>query len=560
MGDLMDALQRATELERAQVDTTRKKMDELQALSVGTLQTMEDACRVLRETEVMVARKSAMELAQEQIILLTQRKQQEFDAHQYVRRVMLGVVRDLDPGMVRQRTIRELSEQLWIQCSEFWLSHALVAVAAWIRNDRTACENAVKACIRTDSGKGSLFFCLMNLRMERNKAADQWLRYYLCHQNPSFMEPESGILIQAYLGGLFGQDPNLQANVDAIVNSWEQELTQDDRTNQMILREYYRYLLFLPVEPRAPFATLGRVSVDATAIERQRDKFGRFSQMAAMIALLKEKEAAEDVDKLRRRSDRILDRLLHEKVPEEREIDARIADYERILKHHGNRERAQAEYIAEQIAAAPGFGETAETDASEEADRDVVNSRVERSYQIGTRMVRWALDEKEGVSPSVRRYAMHHTSSWLIEAAKSFYDNNEREVKRGLPHIRLRIGGWQGMTDGEDLEDLLEDMQQYFEKRRLQILVFNAPNLVALILLLLTLVLTFITPYMLAGSAAALLFLVFQILNGLRGFEPMVETSRQELTDAVHEAAAFYAEAEEEKQQLTILEEEVNEL
>jgi hypothetical protein len=387
--------------------------------------------------------------------------------------------------------------------------------------------------------------------MERNEAARQWLQYYFENLDPSAMEPESGILLQAYLGGLFGQDPVLQANVDAIVSGWRQELTHNGRTDETIRREYFNYILYLPREPRSSFEVLSRVSIDSDLVEHQREQFGKLERMAYLIASLKAEEAAEDADEQRKRSDRILDRLLHEKVPAEQEIDELISNYRRILKHRGDKSLAQAEYIMEQTGSGSGDEEENEYTSIKRADR--------RAYQVGIRMVRWALDEKGEVSSVVRRYAMRNTSFWLIEAAHEFYERNEKGIQL-LPRLRLQINGWQGMTDGEDIEELKESIQEYFGKRKMQIMIFNSTNIIALMLALFTLALTFVTPYSLAGTAAMLLFLVFRIVSGLQRFGPMVEASIQDLDDAVRENADFYAEARQEKQHLAFLEEEVNDL
>ena len=156
-------------------------------------------------------------LAMEQINRLSQQLQTEYSGHIDVRNTMLGVIRDMNPDLVRKKTVCALAEELWIKCPEYWLAHALIAVAAWINNEKETCRNAVKASIMADSNKSSLLYCLLLLRLDRMDAARSWFEYYLKQQNPLSMSPESSILLQAYLGGLFGRDDLLQQKVENVV-------------------------------------------------------------------------------------------------------------------------------------------------------------------------------------------------------------------------------------------------------------------------------------------------------------------------------------------------------
>lgn len=74
------------------------------------------------------------QIAHENILRIDQIIKEQFSNHIAIRRTVMGVVRDFDINLVRNSTIQELSEELWITSSRYWLSYALIAITAWVNN------------------------------------------------------------------------------------------------------------------------------------------------------------------------------------------------------------------------------------------------------------------------------------------------------------------------------------------------------------------------------------------------------------------------------------------
>ena len=72
------------------------------------------------------------QLAHENIIRIDQIIKEQFSNYETIRRTVMGVVRDFDINLVRNSTIQELSEELWLTSSRYWLSYALIAITAWV--------------------------------------------------------------------------------------------------------------------------------------------------------------------------------------------------------------------------------------------------------------------------------------------------------------------------------------------------------------------------------------------------------------------------------------------
>lgn len=111
------------------------------------------------------------QLAHENIIRIDQIIKEQFSNHETIRRTVMGVVRDFDINLVRNSTIQELSEELWITSSRYWLSYALIAITAWVNNYPDVAKSALGECGRKDAIKTTLFFCLLNLRFGRMETA-----------------------------------------------------------------------------------------------------------------------------------------------------------------------------------------------------------------------------------------------------------------------------------------------------------------------------------------------------------------------------------------------------
>ena len=128
------------------------------------------------------------QIAHENIIRLDQVIKEQFGNYEEIRKTIIGVVRDFDINLVRNDTIEELSEELWITSSRYWLSYALIAVTAWVNNYPEVARNALSESARKDAIKTSLFFCLLNLRFDRLETAKNWFKAYCRTLDPTMLQ------------------------------------------------------------------------------------------------------------------------------------------------------------------------------------------------------------------------------------------------------------------------------------------------------------------------------------------------------------------------------------
>ena len=206
---------------KAKVDVKIDSVNTSTASIKATTDKIYDSVSRFKENMVQNEEK---QLAHENILRIDQILKEQFGDHEAVRKTVMGVVVDFDINLVRNESIQELSEELWITSSRYWLSYALMAITAWINDYKEVANNALSECFRRDPVKASLFFCLFNLRFGRNDVAKKWFFEYLKTVDPTKVQQESAVLLQAYLNGLFGTDKELEHDVNNVIKGWISEL------------------------------------------------------------------------------------------------------------------------------------------------------------------------------------------------------------------------------------------------------------------------------------------------------------------------------------------------
>lgn len=168
----------------------------------------------------------ALQLAETRQGNLKQDLQIKFGYYAEVRRMATGIVQAVDTGVVSDDTLRYSTEEVMIKAPGYWLAPALVALAAWIRNDKAANEKALHESLKRDDYKTTLFFMLVMRRLVRNEASLKWLGRYFMHQNPHNLDREFIIILEAVTTGVF--PPAARKLMMINVKNWLDQLTQGD--------------------------------------------------------------------------------------------------------------------------------------------------------------------------------------------------------------------------------------------------------------------------------------------------------------------------------------------
>lgn len=130
--------------------------------------------------------------------------EREYGHYKQVRRSSIGTLQAFDIGNVTNRTVQQVSEELMIQTPRYWLAPALVALAAWSRDDQDLADKSVGAAFSRDPAKTGLFFALVLRRQGRAEAATRWLKHYLDSLDPRALTREFAAILEATAQDAFG--------------------------------------------------------------------------------------------------------------------------------------------------------------------------------------------------------------------------------------------------------------------------------------------------------------------------------------------------------------------
>lgn len=130
------------------------------------------------EIDKLYKRYKHVELANKKIRALNNKKYYDFNNYRTVRKIVQGIMDNLDLNMVSDRVIYKSVEKEHLKTPDFWLTCALISIMAWKNDDKALAERAIENAVKLDKKNTSIFLMIFNLRMERNTAAAKWFMQY----------------------------------------------------------------------------------------------------------------------------------------------------------------------------------------------------------------------------------------------------------------------------------------------------------------------------------------------------------------------------------------------
>ena len=276
------------------------------------------------------------QLAHENIIRIEQILKEQFSNHEAIRKTVMGVVRDFDINLVRNSTIQELSEEMWLSSSRYWLSYALIAITAWVNDYPEVARNAMSESGRRDAIKTTLFFCLMNLRFERMDAAKKWFCEYIRILDPKMLQQETSVLLQAFLNGIFGRDKELESEVLDLINTWMQELNSDAEACNALVESYVVYIQNLRAPAQFSYESIAQFCVNHEQVRSSFEDVSKFDALVAMVRALDVEADEQNDDNYKARVDAVLINLISRYDAEELSLKNQQAYYQFIVDNQGD--------------------------------------------------------------------------------------------------------------------------------------------------------------------------------------------------------------------------------
>lgn len=140
-----------------------------------------DAYELQGQIDRLYVRYKNVELANKKIRTLNNKKYYDFNNFRTVRKIVQGIMDNLDLNMVSDAIIYKSIERQHLKTPDFWLTPALLSVMAWKNDDKPLADRAIAEAVKLDMKNSCMFYMIFNMRMGRDSAAVKWfLEYQKC--------------------------------------------------------------------------------------------------------------------------------------------------------------------------------------------------------------------------------------------------------------------------------------------------------------------------------------------------------------------------------------------
>lgn len=156
----------------------RTTLDNCDGMMGSSIDRVISAYELQGEIEKLYSRFKNIELANKKIRACNNKRYYDFSNYRTVRKIVQGMMDNLDVKMVSDKTITKSIEVQQLQVPEYWLTCVLISIMAWKNDDKDLSDRAMEKAIRLDKKNAYIFYMIFNLRMQREEAALKWFYLY----------------------------------------------------------------------------------------------------------------------------------------------------------------------------------------------------------------------------------------------------------------------------------------------------------------------------------------------------------------------------------------------
>ncbi len=123
-----------------------------------------------------------------------------------VRRTTESLLEALESSQINKAYILNLREEILLKNPNYWLSNALAALISWLNNDKENTTKEVLNALKKDPAKTSIFFSLINLKLNRINPSIHWLQNYLDSESPLELDKNFIVILDLIATGAYGDE------------------------------------------------------------------------------------------------------------------------------------------------------------------------------------------------------------------------------------------------------------------------------------------------------------------------------------------------------------------
>lgn len=416
---------------------TRNVNDQINDMSSSIYQLKTELGKLTDDFEKMVIdqkKDAAFQRATTELVRIRQELEQNFGNYKIIRETMLGVLQATDLALVKKTTISRVSEELMLSTPKYWLAPCLVAISAWIGNDRDLAERAIAEAVKRDEERTALTMALICRRNNRIQTCYEWLSIYFAKQDAANFSESTFTYIDAYVNGVFGPDDKHMCT--DYITKWMNEIKGNNSLFENEQEELWRG--YCNRFQRGIDEQVPDLRDNVLEFNRINEYVGRINSVDGIADKFKGiVHAYVDQERLKVMIDRNLINLVSKYDEEEEPLRREEEYYKAVKKHRGDEDAAATEI-----------------NTAQHMRQIKVLNLVEQMTKVIT--------SEDNTSPSARKTAV----SFLRGYIKKGFDSYITEKKPEFPDsITISINGWTGSTsDGSNYNQLCDSYEQYLTR------------------------------------------------------------------------------------------------
>lgn len=412
LDDKVDSIDKNMNRVSSQVTDIKKELDALRSDFVTMMQQQQ--------------KNAALSKASTELIALNQEMESKFGNYGVVRKTMVGVLQATDVALVRKTTISQVSEELMISTPDYWLAPVLVAIAAWINNNRDLAERAIKEAVKRDEEHTSLAMALICRRNGRRDTCYEWLSRYFATQNAARIEADSMVYIDAYINGVFGPDDKHLC--DDYLSRWIDQVKHSTANfDEKQTQGWADYFKTFSVEEKVHYPALSEMIAEFEAIERYATRLDRIASIQHKFDGLRNIDV--DSEGLASEIDHQLMNLVQSDDKTERTLRSRQELLEAIKYYEGDEKKAQ------------------------EMVRKHRQEKLSRTMNIIDQMNRAVREPNRNTELYKKKSAMRFLRPYINKGFNRFMDQSTTEMPQ---EITVTVDDWSHPATGIEQVDLLK--------------------------------------------------------------------------------------------------------
>lgn len=260
----------------------------------------------------------------------------KYGQYDLIRNKLNDIVNTLEKGYIEKNKLLTQSEQARLSDSTYYLAHSLVAISAWLKNERKLAHKELNKALSLDDNKTSLLFSMFYLKLDRRETAIKWLKRYLYNQDPINMN--SDILGVINLLSSEKYDGDINKTLYEHVNSWVNKAVNDSISDKVANKWENFFRNNLDVIDENDYAFSKTYVKGYSKIKKKLELCYSYNNVySKFLELLSNVKNSTDEDK-------IFHNLIYDYDDKELELRRNILKNKLIIECNGNLEEAESKY------------------------------------------------------------------------------------------------------------------------------------------------------------------------------------------------------------------------